>query len=238
MGGGINTGLKKADGYGMDDVAQYRFVECAENAPLTVWTTTRGTGYHSPHHWTVYRSDDAGATWRYTFTGSPVFAAKNCSVLCGWGAWERSWGFGGPPTGFSVCAANRDAATYTNYGELFITLDGGRSWYNGFCRTADGGPEEKHKYWTSTALTVTTCWEVVFDPHRPGYACIAYTDIGFARSEGWGRPWRWSARGWPWSNTFYGVICTPAARASCTRRAPTSTTSPIGPPSKGHGAGW
>ena len=201
----INMDLKKRDEYGADDVAQYQFVDLDETKPRTVWATTRGTGYWPPKHWTVYRSDDAGATWRYTFTGDPRFENRN--VRCGWVAYELSWGWGGPPLGFSVCAGNPDVAMYTNAGELFITTDGGKSWYNGFARPADGTEEGKDKGWVSTGLNVTTCWEVVFDPLRPENVYIAYTDIGFARSEDHGKSWQYAARTSPWSNTFYRLIC-------------------------------
>ncbi len=207
MGQGINLDIAKRDRWGRDEVAQYFFVATAAKTPQTVWTTTRGTGYWPPHHWTVFRSDDAGESWRFTFNGDPRF--KNKNVQCGWIAWDINWGFGGPPSGFSVCRGNPNVAMYTNSGELFITTNGGRSWYNGFCRTADGSPEGKRKFWLSTGLNVTTCWEVVFDPHRPGFVYIAYTDIGFARSEDWGRSWQFSAYGSPWTNTFYRVIPDP-----------------------------
>jgi len=203
----INTDTSKRDEYGADEVAQYRFVAMDETKPLTVWVTTRGTGYWPPYHWTVFRTDDGGEHWRYTFTGDPRSEERN--VQCGWPTLETNWGYGGPPSGFSVCSGNADVAMYTNAGELFITTDGGKSWYNGFCRTAHGSEEARGKAWVSTGLNVTSCWELVFDPHRPGNVYIAYTDIGFARSEDGGRSWQYAARGSPWANTFYRVVCDP-----------------------------
>lgn len=207
MGAGINRDIRKRDEYGVDEVAQYQFLGLDETHPRTVWATTRGTSYHPPSHWTVYRSDDAGETWRYTFTGDPRDETRN--VACGWVALESSWGWGGPPLGFSVCTGNRDVAMYTNAGELFITTNGGQSWYNGFCRTADGGEEARGQTWVSSGLNVTSCWEVTFDPFRPGNVYIAYTDIGFARSEDRGQSWQHATSGSPWGNTCYRVICDP-----------------------------
>lgn len=203
----INMGVKKADAYGVDDVAQYEYIGGCETRPRTVWVTTRGTGYWPPHHWTVYRSDDAGATWRTTFTGDPRFPDRN--VELGWLTWETCWGFGGPALGFSVCAGNPDVAMYTNAAELFITSDGGKSWHNGFCHVADGGAEGRGKAWVSTGLNVTSCWDLALDPFRPGNVYIGYTDIGFARSEDGGKSWQYAAGTSPWANTFYRVICDP-----------------------------
>lgn len=204
----INTDIQRRDEYDVDEVAQYNFIDTDETRPRTVWVTTRGTGYWPPHHWTVFRSDDAGTTWRYTFTGDPRFENRN--VQCGWIAYELNWGFGGPPSGFSVCAGNADVAMYTNSGELFITADGGKSWRNGFSYTADGAEEGRGKSWVSTGLNVTSCWDVVFDPFRPDTIYLPYTDIGFARSEDRGRSWAYAAGSSPWRNTFYRVVCDPA----------------------------
>ncbi len=209
MGEGINVGTKRVDEYGADEVAQYQFTDMDETRPRTVWVTTRGTGYWPPNHWTVYRTDDAGAHWRYTFTGDPRFNPRN--VDCGWVVYDlSSWGFGGPPDGFSVCHGNAEVAMYTNNAELFLTTDGGKSWHNGFCRTADGSDEGPGKWWVTTGLDVTSCWEVVLDPFRPGNVYIAYTDIGFARSEDGGKSWQAAVTGSPWRNTFYRVVPDPA----------------------------
>jgi photosystem II stability/assembly factor-like uncharacterized protein len=210
MGEGLNRDLQKRDQYGADAVAQYSFLDMDESKPKTVWVTTRGTGYHPPSHWTVFRSDDAGATWHYTFTGNPQEPEAVRNVRAGWIAQESGWGWGGPPLGFSVCSGNAEVAMYTNAGELFITTDGGRSWYNGFCHTADGSPEGKGNAWASSGLNVTTCWDVAFDPFRPGSIYISYTDIGFARSEDRGKSWALATEGSPWPNTCYRVICDPA----------------------------
>ncbi|MEI6502292.1 MAG: hypothetical protein WCP21_14855, partial [Armatimonadota bacterium] len=207
---GLNQDRQKRDQWGVDAVAQYSFLALDETKPRTVWVTTRGTGSRPPAHWTVYRSDDAGASWRYTFTGNPQEPAAARNVRTGWVAYEANWGWGGPPLGFNVCAGNADVAMYTNAGELFITTDGGRSWYAGFCRTADGSPEGRGKTWVSTGLNVTSCWDLVFDPFRPGNVYIAYTDIGFARSEDRGQSWALATRGSPWINTCYRVVCDPA----------------------------
>ena len=217
MNASINTGIRKEDPYGVDDVAQYQFIAMDETRPSTVWVTTRGTGYHPPKHWTVYRSDDAGANWRYTFTGDPHFEKHNVDV--GWVTTEFSWGWGGPAVGFNVCDGNPDVAIYTNAGELFITTDGGQAWHNGFCHPAPidaGGTNDgleraprPGSAWLSTGLNVTSCWEVVFDPFVPNNVYIGYTDIGFAHSEDRGKSWTYSARGSPWGNTFYRVVCDP-----------------------------
>jgi photosystem II stability/assembly factor-like uncharacterized protein len=208
MGEGINKDIAKRDQYGADSVAQYSFIAMAANHPDTVYVTTRGTGYWPPYHWTVYRTDDAGAHWRSCFTGDPRF--ENPNVQVGWLVYDLSWGWGGPPIGFSVNPAHPDVALYTNAGELYVTDDGARTWRCAYCQPARGRAAGAGVAWLTTGLDVTSCWQFAFDPSNENLAYIAYTDIGFARSEDRGRSWEHSVKGCPWSNTFYQIAFDPA----------------------------
>jgi photosystem II stability/assembly factor-like uncharacterized protein len=208
MGRGINVTPGKRDPYGMDDLAQYHFIATTHTRPGTVYVTTRGTGYWPPYHWTVYRSDDYGASWRSCFTGDPRF--KNRNVNVGWVPVEMSWGFGGPPLGFHVCPATPDVAMYSNKAELFVTHNGARTWQQVHSQgPIPGGAVERGKAWTSCGLEVTSCWHVNFDPHFADRMYVCYTDIGFARSEDRGRTWQLSTKGSPWRNTWYQIALDP-----------------------------
>ncbi|MCA1596704.1 MAG: hypothetical protein LC772_09820, partial [Chloroflexi bacterium] len=77
MGEGINTRLGKQDEYGIGDIAQYDFVDMAATDPNVVYTSTAGTGYWPPYHFTVFRTADGGRHWNYVFNGDPRFKEKN-----------------------------------------------------------------------------------------------------------------------------------------------------------------
>jgi photosystem II stability/assembly factor-like uncharacterized protein len=199
MGRGLNLDFGKQDPYGTDDLPQYRHVAMAENRPNVVYVTTRGTGSSPPHHFTVFRSDDFGDSWRYCFTPGE-------NLEPGWSPVELSWSWGGSAQGFNVCSSNPDVAMFTNNGELYITRDGGKSWNAAYSRRVNSkGDAQRGETWASCGLEVTTCWQVAFDPHDQRRAYICYTDIGFARSEDRGKTWRYSGRGSPWRNTWYQI---------------------------------
>ena len=66
MGRGINTETTQADQWAYGPVAQYHQLLAADAKPLTIYALNTSTGFHPPHHDTVFRSDDGGETWRDT----------------------------------------------------------------------------------------------------------------------------------------------------------------------------
>jgi len=77
MGHGINIDKTKADQWSYGPIAQYKQVLATDARPLTVYVMNTSTGFHPPHHETVYRSDDGGDTWRATFFQDPRFQEYN-----------------------------------------------------------------------------------------------------------------------------------------------------------------
>jgi photosystem II stability/assembly factor-like uncharacterized protein len=203
MSRGLNLDIGKQDPYGFDKIPQYRFVAMAENRPNVVYVTTRGTGSKPPHHFTVFRSDDFGDTWRHCFN-------PGANVEPGWVPVDLNWGWGGPALGFNVCSSNPEVAMFANGAALYITRDGGGSWHSAYSQRVDSkGDARPGEAWTSCGLEVTTCWQVAIDPHDPRRMYVCYTDIGFARSEDRGQTWRYSGRGSPWRNTWYQIAFDP-----------------------------
>lgn len=200
---GLNLQLGKQDIHGFDDVPQYQFVSAAENRPETVYVTTRGTGSRPPHHFTVFRSDDFGQTWRFCFT-------PHQNIVTGWIPVDINWHFGGPAIGFGVCSSNSEIVLYSNKGELYVTRSGGRTWDCVYTtRMGAGGDAQRGEAWTSRGLEVTAAWQLAFDPHQSNRAYICYSDIGFARSLDRGKSWRSSGTGSPWRNTWYRIAFDP-----------------------------
>ncbi|HUU43253.1 MAG TPA: hypothetical protein VMX57_05705, partial [Planctomycetota bacterium] len=196
MGEGINKGND-----------QFTFIAQAETHPDIVYVTDQGTG-DGRNSYTVYRTTDAGKTWRFSYMSDPRYDFNNTEV--GWLYYEASRGWGDDANGFGVNAGNPDQALYTNDGEVFITTDGAKTWYQAYSKHAEGqGAPAKGQRWSGIGLEDTSCWQYVIDPHDPKRHYICYTDIGFARSTDEGKTWFSTMPALPWRNTTYQLACDP-----------------------------
>ncbi len=201
MGAGINTRVT-------GEVDQFMFMAMASNHPDTLFVTNIGGDGPPPNHYTVFRTDDAGKTWKDCFYNDPRNAGSNTEV--GWLLYDRSRGFGDRAQSFNVNAGNPDELFYTNDGEVFISTNGGKSWYQAYSRRAAGqGNPGRGQRWESCGAEDTTCWRYVFDPHDRNRTYICYTDIGFARSEDRGKSWIGESKGRPSTNTTYDLAADP-----------------------------
>ena len=106
MGQGINTETTQADEWAYGPIAQYKQILTTDANPLHVYALNTSTGFHPPHHETVYRSDDGGKTWRDVYFQDPRFERlQHCSELR-----DRLVGqsFKGGETPFGVAICNSD----------------------------------------------------------------------------------------------------------------------------------
>ncbi len=214
MGRGINRDTKMADPWGRGNIAQYRHLMTTDVDPSRVYVTNSSTGFWPPHHDTVYRSDDAGRTWHWTFCRDPRGKQKGLNVNVDLNYATASTGQcykgGDAPFGAAICPSDPDRLMI-NWNQLYITVDGGRHWFNGHTSPAPGSPPGPGSAWICNGLVVTTTWRYYIDPFEPNRHYIAYTDLGFARSTDAGRTWRWWEKGkWaPWRNTCYELAFDP-----------------------------
>ena len=192
---------KRIMGGGINEKAKFRHIACAENRPTVVYATCEATDYEPPEHFTVWKSTDAGKSWKFTYNGDPRW--KNQNIKLGWLPYDYKWGWGGAALGFCVARNDYRHLIYTDSGQIHISIDAGANWYQAFTRFADTGTPSAGKRWESCGLEVTTVWGVYFDITKPERLFICYTDIGLARSEDGGRTWTHSVKGSPWKNTFY-----------------------------------
>ncbi len=210
MGRGINLDTTKADQYSYGPVAQYKQVLATDARPLTVCVTNTSTGFHPPHHETLYRSDDGGATWRATFFQDPRF--KEYNVAPNYTTASTGQSYKGGDTPFGAATSNRDPdRVILVWSQSYITHTGGKTWFNGDTYPAPGQKPGPGSAWACTGLVVTTTWNYYIDPFEANRHYIAYTDIGFARSLDAGKTWIWWDKNtWaPWRNTCYEIAFDP-----------------------------
>lgn len=156
----------------------------------------------------VWRTRDGGETWENCFR----MRGPQANVERSWVQTQIHWGYYITPLGFGVDPADPDVAMVSTQGDLYISRDGAESWHQAMNRPAGTQPDSGRPRFASNGLEVTSCWHYLFDPFERPRHYIAYTDIGFARSLDAGATWSWSAKGCPWSNTFYQVLFDPAVK--------------------------
>jgi len=210
MGRGINLGTTKADQWSYGPIAQYRQILTTDARPLTVYVLNTSTGFHPPHHETVYRSDDGGGTWRATYFQDPRFKEYNVAPNYVTASAGQSYKGGDTPFGAAICNSDPNRLILV-WSQSYITHNGGATWFNGDTYPAPGQQPGPGSAWACTGLVVTTTWNYYLDPFEANRHYIAYTDIGFARSLDAGRTWIWWDKNtWaPWRNTCYEIAFDP-----------------------------
>jgi photosystem II stability/assembly factor-like uncharacterized protein len=210
MGRGINVDTTEADQWSYGPIAQYRQVLTTDARPLTVYATNTSTGFHPPHHETVYRSDDGGATWRATFFQDPRFKEYNVAPNYVTASAGQSYKGGDTPFGAAICNSDPNRLILV-WSQSYLTHNGGDTWFTGDTCPAPGQKPGPGSAWVCTGLVVTTTWNYYLDPFESSRHYIAYTDIGFARSLDAGKTWIWWDKNtWaPWRNTCYEIAFDP-----------------------------
>jgi photosystem II stability/assembly factor-like uncharacterized protein len=209
LGTGLNVETKAFDEWAMGPVAQYEHIVTNNAQPRTVYAFNSNTGIPPPHHATVYRSDDAGQTWRATFQADPRYPGCNM---------ERDYTVAVDGQFYQDVPSVAIDANDPNYlflvttGECYLTTNGGKTWTCGHTHQVPGTEAAgETPRWLCNGLVVTTTWNYYIDPFEPNRHYICYTDIGFARSLDRGKTWQWWAQKGraPWNNTCYQLAFDP-----------------------------
>lgn len=197
MGEGIDSEARKV--WGHMRTPEYPFIVTTNERPRTVYA---GRGRPSQ----IYRSDDAGQTWRPTlFTRTDE---ANCNLEINYLMAELG-GSESNLSGMGISPADPEMVITTDWMCCQITRDGGGSWETLHTKPAPGQePVGKGARWINTGLVVTTVWHYYVDPFEPNRHYMAYTDIKFARSEDAGKTWysQWEK---PLRNTTYELAFDP-----------------------------
>lgn len=210
MGSGLNTETKQADQWAYGPIAQYNCLLTTDAQPQTVYALNTATGFHPPHHDTVYRSDDGGGTWRATYFQDPRFPRFNVAHEYVTASTGQCFKGGETPFGVAICNTDPNRLILVR-NEPHITHDGGVSWFVGSTYPAGDPKPGPDTAWVCNGLVVTTTWHYYVDPHQTNRHYIAYTDIGLSRSLDGGKTWRWwNQKTWaPWRNTCYELAFDP-----------------------------
>ncbi len=211
---GLNPDVKAFDRWAAGPIAQYEWVLASDADPERAYAFSSSTGVPPPHGATVYRTDDAGETWRATFQADPRWSP--CNVEQDGVVAEDGQFYGGVPFGVAIDGRDPDHLLFVT-GHAIATEDGGKTWFHADTRLAPGQKKPSGSGrtpgldWLCNGLVVTTTWNLYEDPFRPRNRYVCYTDIGFARSEDAGRSWKWwSEKGRaPWRNTCYELAFDP-----------------------------
>ena len=190
MGQGINTETKQADQWAYGPIAQYQQLLTTDVNPLLVYAMNTSTGFHPPHHETVYRSDDGGQTWRDVYFMDPRFERYNIAPNYVTASVGQSLKGGDAPFGVAICNSDPERILLTR-SECHITHNGGQTWFDGDTYPAPGQTPKPGSAWVCNGLVVTTTWHYYIDPCEANRHYIAYTDLGFARSLDAGQTWIW-----------------------------------------------
>lgn len=212
-GHGLNTETKAFDEWADGPVAQYVQLLTTNANPKIVYAFNTSTGVPPPHNASVYRSDDAGQTWRSIFQHDPRW--KPCNVEPDYIVAANHQAYSSAPLGVAINANNPDEVLNIQEGPGFVTQDGGKTWTCVHTHLAPGSEIADHAAsWLCNGLVVTTTWNFYIDPFEPDRRYICYTDLGFARSLDRGKTWQWWARPGraPWENTCYELAFDPQTK--------------------------
>jgi photosystem II stability/assembly factor-like uncharacterized protein len=211
MGQGMNTETTRADEWAFGPIAQYLQILTTDVNPLLVYAMNTSTGFHPPHHETVYRSDDGGKTWRDVYFMDPRFERYNIAPNYVSASVGQSLKGGNAPFGVAICNSDPERILLTR-SDCHITHNGGATWFHGDTYPAPGQTPKPGSAWVCNGLVVTTTWNYYIDPCEANRHYIAYTDLGFARSLDAGQTWIWWDKdSWaPWRNTCYEIAFDPA----------------------------
>ncbi len=189
MNAGIDVSTKRTSEWARGDLPQYSHLAANDADPRRAYVYCGGTSYFPPNHSTVYRTDDAGASWRTVWFVDPRFKQHN--VEHDWMTSYKHQSYVGRPKHMIISPTDPDFVARCDGMFLFFTRNAGKSWLAGHAIRANDATADKDIVWRNNGLVNTTTWHYYVDPHQPHRHYIAYTDIGFARSLDSGVTWRW-----------------------------------------------
>lgn len=204
------TGLLKSDDRGKSwgiikqPFAEETVLQMVSGNTQLIFAAQTGRGNNTK----ILKSSDGGKSWESIFrmTKEDCAFMENPNVELSWVQTQLKWGYYITRYGFTVNPQDPRMLIVANEGDIYRSVDSGKSWQQIMMEPISSLEVASGFTNKSIGLEVTSAWGFYFDPHDANKQYIAYTDIGFASSTDRGKSWAWSAKGSPWTNTFYDVV--------------------------------
>lgn len=203
----INMQTKNSGG--SVDIPEYTHITASDKNPSRVYVFSTGTSYYPPNHTTIYRSDDAGGSWRATYFSDPRFKDPPCNVPLDWQTEALNNRWQAPSRALEINSANPDMLVLSQERWYIYTTNGGADW--NCAHTGTRVVKDGQVAWINNGLMETSSWYYYIDPFEKNRHYIAQTDIGFSRSLDGGKTWFWGSPDIPqeWCNTTYELAFDP-----------------------------
>ncbi len=156
-----------------------------EPGEATVYKTTDGFKTHQP---VLFRHPD-----------SPKFNVENRQ----WTA--TAWGWQKIPQGLDVADGNADYAMCTDYTQIYLTTNGGKSWTALAAPSADNGESTL----AVDSMPVMSAYDYYFDPNNRENRYIAMNDFSNWGSFDGGKSWKQYNEGNPFPHNVYSIVYDP-----------------------------
>jgi photosystem II stability/assembly factor-like uncharacterized protein len=192
----------------------YQFVTASDKMPKRAYVYCEGVSYQPPNHSTVYRTDDAGATWHAVYFSDPRFKAPGmeCNVPVDWQTEGLGGRWQGGTRALEISASDPDTVVLTQERWYIYTQNAGKNW--NLAHTGTRVVKDGQVSWRNNGLMETSSWDYVIDPFDKNRRYIAHTDIGFSRSIDGGDTWIWGGPKLPSGvdNTTYQLAPDPETK--------------------------
>lgn len=188
----------------------YQFVTTSDKNPRRAYVWCQGARFYPPDHNTIYRTDDAGESWKAVYFSDPRFKAKGmqCNVETDWQTEALRQRWQSPARALEINTGNPDMVVLTQERWYIYTTDAGSA---GNAHACTRVVQDGQVSWRNNGLMETSCWDYLIDPLDKNRRYIAQTDIGFSRSLDGGRTWIWGGPALPQGvdNTTYQIVFDP-----------------------------
>lgn len=199
LSGGLDTDVAAGEARTVNRVAA-----CAADAAV-VYASIREPVGDNTHYFGILKSDDGGKSWRWAMRMDDTQPANRAT---GWVEKDYDTSWGGAPFWMGVSPNEPDICYATDWGTVYNTLDGGKTWRQLYSNQQPDGS------WASRGVDVTNVYELGFDPFDKNHLLLPCTDIGLFASHDGGTGWLHAQNGVPkpWSNTCYSVLFDPEVK--------------------------
>jgi photosystem II stability/assembly factor-like uncharacterized protein len=206
----VGTGLLNKKITGADD-PEFASIAISYYHPENIYVSYSELQFHKDSvGFGVAKSSDYGTNWELSWNDRLSTREKYSMVVASPNR-ESSWiderfgpGWGENPFYIKVSDQDPDICYSTDWGRVFKTSDGGKTWQQVYTNKVSDG------FWKSRGIQVTTGYMVSVDPFDSQVMFMAETDIGLMKSLDGGNSWTSTTKnnGIPpgWDHNTYCIV--------------------------------